>query len=134
MAKNSGSTKNSTSRNPKGLSGGGNFPSTAKLSDFEAYKGGSGSVYTMNRGGFELSIETSHGYNDDIGSDGTTIEVSIRKGTGKTEWLASDFVEGRGLTASMGQKVYTNDPVRKKIEGMMPLYIEKANNWKKKNS
>lgn len=134
MAKNSGSTKKSTSSSPKGLNGGGNFPSNAKLSDFEGSSFGSGGQYSLTKGNFTMEIETDHGYNDDLEMEGTIITVSMKKGTGRSEIINSSFVEGAGLTSSMGQKTYNNNPVVKRIENSMPYYAELANKWKKKNS
>lgn len=134
MGKGSGSTRKSTSSSPKGLtSGGGDFKSNTKMSDFTGETFGSGGYYTLTKGNYTMEIETDNGYNDERGMDGTTITVSMRKGTGKSEIIYNSFVEGAGYTESWGHRIYDN-PVAKRIEGSMPYIAELANKWKKANS
>ena len=147
MAKQYGTTKSGSSSNPKGMSGstlgggkgiatGNSFSANAKISSFEGSTSMDGGYYSLmtKDGKYSMVIETTNGYNSEMGSDGTLIDVGIRKGTGEVEHLANSFVEGSSYRESMGYSSYSNDAkVAQRINATMPYFAELANNWIKKN-
>lgn len=146
MAKRNGTTKyvgsGSASGNVslgggKGVATGNSFSANAKISNFEGNSSLGGGYYSLmtKDGKYSMVIETTNGYNEELGANGTTISVGIQKGTGSVENLTSSFVDaGSTYRESMGAEYYNNDAqVASRINNSMPYYAELANKWIKRN-
>ncbi len=146
MAKKSGGTRSvgSSSTSASRTLGGGagiassnSFSASAKITQFEGDSSLGGGYYSLmtKDGKYSMVIETENGYNEEMGANGTTILVGIRKGTGSVENLTTSFVEvGSTYTGSMGHEYFNNETdVARRINNSMPYYAELANKWIKKN-
>ena len=113
------------------------FSRFSKLIDFndegQMVNGGSYSIETDD--GYTMRLNLENGYNENYGSTGTLVTVTVTSPSGKTsEPMGTSFVEGAAFRESGGRNVYANsDAVRQRIEGSMPYYAELANRWKRNN-
>lgn len=120
-----------------GVASGNSFSASAKISQFEGDSSLDGGYYSLmtKDGKYSMVIETENGYNEEMGANGTTITIGIRKGTGSVENLTTSFVDaGSTYTESMGHEYFNNEAdVARRINNSMPYYAELANKWIKKN-
>ena len=146
MAKGSGSTRTvgasgasaaRTLGGGAGVASGNSFSASAKITQFEGDSSLGGGYYSLmtKDGKYSMVIETENGYNEELGANGTTITVGIRKGTGGVENLTTSFVDaGSTYTESMGREYFNNEAdVARRINNSMPYYAELANKWIKRN-
>lgn len=146
MAKGSNSTRSSGASGTRSatISGGGNisekgilrsnsFLPNTRLSDFEGQSFGDGGYYTLTTSDSKhtMVIETTNGYDEEQGAQGTRIAVGIQQGlSGRVQNLSSSFVEATPLRESGGRSYYDNDSkVAARVNSSMPYYAELANNW-----
>lgn len=141
MAKGFGGTMSGTGNASSTRLGGGSgsiksndFPANLKMSQFSGNTYDSGGTYTAEtKDGYKMVIDTSNGYNSEVGSSGTTYTVSVVKGN-KTQQISNGFVEATAVTTTSFNRVDNNNrkEVVERLNKSMPYFVDRAKYWKDK--
>lgn len=137
MSKGSGSTRTSGAGGAQTAPVSSDFNANS-LGNFKHQVYGSGGVYTLKADdGYTMNIETEHGYNSELGQNGTSVVVSVTSPSGKTQVVANDFVDSynsraQGSVSGVNYVAYNNATVVGYINRIMPYYKSLANDAKKR--